>query len=235
MKFSPRRLISPFIAVVAIVTGLFYGAALLAGLGAIGLVAWIGAAWYTHGRAQVGPHMSELGPEGRRLFKPLKAIRNEIALLAKAGPRPNVQIVAKSALEDADKMLACTAVLLLRRREIVTLMRSHKMAEADLARIERRMASASSESEEEARKQALEFRQDEASRLADVEEALKEIDSRIAQAETALTQLKWILSDGAAPLEQVQSQAEQLGGLTNRLKSLNRTFEEAEETFRQHS
>ena len=235
MKFSPRRFISPFVSIVAVVIGVYYSVPWLAALGTGGLAVWIGATWFTEGRSRKGPHMSELGPEGRRLYRPVKAIRDEIQTLANSGARPNVKTVAKSALEDADKMLACTAQLLIRRREIAALIKSHKAAEADIARIEKRLAGAASESEQDARKQALEFRRDEVSRLGEAEKALVQIDSRIAQAEAALAQLKSLLTAGSVSMEAVEAQADQLGGLTNRLESLNRTFEEAEETFRQHS
>ena len=208
--------------------GLVFGQLEIAVLGAVGWVASL--AYYSMRAAAAKRHDSEISAEGRRMLRPIKSLREEIAgYVSSFSDRPEISVIGGEALREADALIAHTERLVDVHDDLMKARKGRAAAERELARLRKRTKSLVSESESQSLRSAVEARETEIERYKTVDAALRRLVSNLQEAEAALSEIKARLASGAVGAQTDSLETDDLAGMVSRLRTLSTSFDEAEE------
>ncbi|MCH8978554.1 MAG: hypothetical protein IH945_04840 [Armatimonadetes bacterium] len=210
------------------VLGLVLGQPAIAFLGAVG---WVATLAFFSMRAAAGKrHDSEISAEGRTLLRPIRELREDIAGYVRSfSDRPEISVIGGEALREADALIAHTERLVDVRDDLTKAMKGRKEAERELARLRRRTKSSVSEAESESLRSAVEARETEIERYRTVDTAMRRLVDNLHEAEAALSEIRARLATGAVGAQTVGLETDDLAGMVSRLRTLSRSFDEAEQ------
>lgn len=168
----------------------------------------------------------DLSNEDHARLAPLRRLRTEIReiVAAKAGD-PSVTVVGAEAVHEAERIYEQCVHLLKARRELNRAFVGRSAATQELEKLERDLASATSDVERSALESALEARRLEASHYTTADQALERIDAGLRQAQAALSEMKARLATVSAGNTETSFELEETLG---RLRTLGTSLDEAE-------
>lgn len=200
----------------------------------IGATIWVGAVAVAviksgGSDSQRAPHPSELDAETRMALKPILALRDQLAALSSSsGGSADVSVIAKEAVAEANLLIDHAQKLAERRVALRRSLRERAEAELALSKLEQSLAAATTDGERSSIQAAIAARHEEIGHYADAERAVEQINSKLREAEASLSELKAKVS-AATAARSGDLDHEEVGDLITRLKSLSRSFDEAEE------
>jgi len=192
----------------------------------VGALAWEGM---KANKQRPEPHPSELSPESRTLLRPLRELRDAIQQVVDQNQDvAQIKVIGGEALIEADTILKHGLKLVQTRETLKKTLKSKSEATLEVAKLEEKAKNAETDQVRDSLNAAIEARNEEISHYAVAETALKNIDSRLQQAEAALAELKGRLATGAAQARTTELDEDDLTGMVDRLRTLSASFTEAE-------
>ncbi len=209
-------------------------------LAIIGGAAFLGTLLFLSAKeSQSRPEMRrsyDLSNENRTLIRPLEEIRKQIeAVVEQNRDMATVSVIGQEALTEADSIIEHGLKLLENRSQLKKTLRGRSEAEASLKQLQTNLASATSDTERGALESAIASRTAEIKSYSRVEQLIELIDGKMNEAVAALSELKAHLATGAAGARADAMAPEQLSEMVSRLKSLGKSFDEAESTLEMHN
>jgi DNA repair exonuclease SbcCD ATPase subunit len=178
------------------------------------------------------PDPDELGAFGRKLLRPLRQDREEIAkLIERHRDKPHIQAVGAEVLKDVDGLIAQAARLALKAKDLQKLSRGQTKAEAALDDLQSRMDKATTEVERAAYRDALEAKKGELNSYSSVQEAKGKVEASILQAHARISEIKSLLIASAVRTSVDDSESHDLREKVGRLQALRSSLDEAETLF----
>lgn len=204
------------------------GQVLLIGTGIV-LAAFGGVAWaLSKSKASMESDPAELGAEARWLLRPIRELRNSLAETATKTPDMTTKVIAQEAVSEADEILRKATEMVAVRERLKTGLKGQGEAETHLGRIQRDIATATSDAERDALQTALQARQTEIVAYATAKSKIAEIDGRLKLAEATLAELRARLSTSGVTASPTGHEAE-FTDMVQRLRTLGTSFDEAQE------
>lgn len=226
-----KRLFNPFsiASLAVVVVGLVLGQPAVA---VIGAALWIGSVAIQSIKRDGARHVSELSPTGRHRLSRLTALREQIsAILAEHGTNPTIKVIGGEALVEADSLIGRTGTIIASMDELLKIAKDRRESEAELARLQSKLESATSLPEKDSLRLAIDVRQTEIAHYTDAERGVERAKSMLDEAETALVAIKSQLMAAAVGQGQDDLDPDDLRGMVGRLKSLSSSLEEVEQTM----
>lgn len=223
--FGPLALLSTGVVAFGAATGNW----LVTGFGVFGWVAnavWTGIT----GQISAGPHPSELGAEGRSLLRPLTESRRRLAELADRNRHlPEVSVISEEAVQEADAIIQHATKLIQNRQGVKALLRTRNEAQLSLGRLSREMEQTRSDAERASLQSAMAATQRQIEQYSELERKSDQILAQLRDAQAALASLEADLTSRAASQRMNIDERGELDEMMQRLRSLNRSLEEAEQ------
>ncbi|MEZ0325197.1 MAG: hypothetical protein ACAH95_04775 [Fimbriimonas sp.] len=204
-------------------------------LGGLGLTLWVALLVLktmreTASRASADPR-EEMDAESRSLFSPIRRLTNEIEEVVERNSDSTVmKVVGKEALDEATRIHDQVAKALGVRDDLKRSLRERNMSRAEGDKL---LAKAEVEQDPTVKAtllSAVEARKMELSHYAVVEETIAKIDSSVAQAEAALSEMKARLSTKASGEKAMSATDDaELRDTISRMKTLSISYDEAEQ------
>lgn len=201
---------------------------------ALGAVAWLGVvAFFGMRQAQAGAaeagFSEQADADARILVRPLQKLHEELKQIAKENSDlAAVKVVGEEAVREAGLIVAHAQKLADLRRQIKKSLVGLSEAEVQLARMEARRASVDTVAEAESIDKAIAAYRAQTAQSGQLEESVKKIDGKIAEAQASLSEIKARLMVGAADARTRGGETQELGEVVERLKTLGASFTEAE-------
>lgn len=178
----------------------------------------------------------DLHPEDRVLLRPFTHMRDDLKkTIENNREHSGVQVVGMEALAEAEELIVRVHNLIVHRRNLRRTLTRRAETEKSINNLNNRLGKATSQSERDSLEAAIAARTTEKEQYGKVEETIARIDSKISQSEAAMAELQARLAVGATNLAQGSADQGALDDLTNRLKTLATSFEEAEEAIMEES
>lgn len=178
------------------------------------------------------PDSEELGAFGRKLIRPLKQDREEIAkLIERHRDKPHIQAVGAEVLKDVDGLIAQAARLALKAKDLQKLSKGQTKAEAALDDLQARLDKATTEVEKAAYQDALEAKKGELNSYSVVQESRGRMEASIMQAHARISEIKSLLIASAVRSSVDDAEAQDLRDKVGRLQALRSSLDEAESLF----
>lgn len=172
---------------------------------------------------------NNIGEESRWLLRPIKRLRNDLGeIAATSKDNPGVSVIAQEAVAEADEIYKRSIVLATAREHIRKSLKGRGEAETNLSKLQRQYAQASGTGESEALESAINARQREIATYDMATSKAQEIESKLKEAEAALSELKSRLAVGALSSGTLDTGQDELNDMIQRLKVLGSSFEEAQ-------
>jgi hypothetical protein len=205
----------------------------------LGAIAWVGSiAFMSMARQRPtsdSPHPAELSADSRMLIRPLVQLRDELAtIVAQNSDMPSVKVVGTEALAEADGIVRHATSLVQIRTQLKRTLRGKSEAEVETRNLETKLERATTDTEREALQTAIAAHQQEAEHYKGVEDAIASVDGKLTEAQAALSELKSRIAVGAAGARTDGIDQEELTDMVGRLRSLSKSFDEAESTLQEH-
>lgn len=203
---------------------------------AIGGVGWLASvALLSITQARPQETEDDLSNDARALLRPLRKLHEELAaIVAQNSDMPAVKVVGGEALAESSAILDHAQKLLDIREQLRRTYKGKSEAEIELKSLEGKLNRAGTEAERIALQRAVEAKRDEIARYADVADAMAGVDGKLAEAQAALSELKARIAVGAAGARTQGLEQDELTDMVGRLKSLSKSFDEAETSLRMH-
>lgn len=204
----------------------------------LGALIWVGgvalASMAGQKRAD-GPHVAEMSPESRMMLRPLIQMRDDLAqVVSQNSDMPTVKVVGGEAVQEADAIVRHATNLVGIRAQLKKTLRGKSEAEVEKRSLEMKFARASTDTEREALSTAIAASTQEIGHYQGVEDAIAKVDGKLTEAQAALSELKARIAVGAAGARTDSLDQEELSSMVGRLKSLSKSFDEAESTLQEH-
>lgn len=187
------------------------------------------------GRRSGVPDLSEMSAESRILIRPLRELREQIERLVQMNAdMPSVRVVGREALAEADKIVEHSLKLGELRTELKKTLRGKSEAEVGLENLRRKLEIAATDEERDALASAVKAHEEEIAHYATIEASIAQVDSRLRSTEAALSELKTRIAVGAAGARAEALHEHEMSDVVTRLKSLSKSFGEAETMLQGH-
>lgn len=176
--------------------------------------------------------METIRPEDRVRLRPMLRLKDEIAQIVAANRQStSIAIIGQEALEEAERLGVHVAEMLQLRAKVRRPMAQSANPSVAAERLEAELEIAGSELERQALEAAVAARKLEGDHYGKVQEAIDRIDSNVKQAEATLAEMKARLLAAAA---QGAENDDELRDTLSRLRSLDKSLDEAEQLLRVH-
>lgn len=204
----------------------------------LGALIWIGtvavASMAGHKRPDL-PHAAEMSPESRMLLRPLLESRDELAqVVSQNSDMPTVKVIGAEALQEAEAIVRHATNLVGIRMQLKKTLRGKSEAEVEKRSLEAKRDRATSDTERAALETAIAASVQEIGHYRGVEDAIAKVDGKLTEAQAALSELKARIAVGAAGARTDSLDEEELSSMVGRLRSLSKSFDEAESTLQEH-
>ncbi len=178
----------------------------------------------------------EMDAESRSLFSPIRRLTNEIEEVVTRNDDSTVmKVVGKEALDEATRIHDQVAKALAVRDDLKRSLRERNVSRAETEKL---LAKAEAEQDPSVKAtllSAVEARKMEQSHYTVVEDTIAKIDSSVAQAEAALSEMKARLATKASGEKALSAtDNEELRDTISRMKTLSISYDEAEQLLRDH-
>ncbi|HRI43873.1 MAG TPA: hypothetical protein PLL78_06300 [Fimbriimonadaceae bacterium] len=201
----------------------------------LGAIAWLGSIAILSMRGGPETHASEADPEERMLLKPIERLHGDLTQIVQQNlDLPAVKVIGEEAIAEAGAVLDHARKLVSFRSDLLRTLRRRSEAEIEIGKLRERASRAGGEGERRAYETAIEAHETELGHYSSVERAITQIDGKLSEAQAALSELKARLAVGAAGARTEGIDPEELTTMVGRLKSLTRSFDEAESAFEVH-
>lgn len=207
----------------------------------LGIVGGIGAIAVASMRMRAeaeleGLNLDDLDAEGRILLRPFGRLRADLqAVVDRHSDQPSVKVIGAEAVREADAIVAQAHRLVQARAGLRKSLRGKGEAELGVRRLSQQLEAAPSDAERASLASAIQAHQEEIAQYDRLQQAVVEAESRLRQAEAALSELKSRLEVGAASQASAALMEDELGDVVARLKSLGKSFDEAENMMQEQT
>lgn len=203
----------------------------LAILAVLGLVVY---AFVTSARQQAEASLDELPQDENTMIRPLRKLHADLEEFVKQNDgMTSVKVIGAQALSESRQLLDRAEGLIRTRSRLRDMLRRKSQTEMEMAKLEMKLSGAATPEERQALQSAVDAHRSEVAQYATVEASIGQIDSRLRQAEAALSELNARFAVGIAGAQADGSQASELGEIVSRLESLGKSFDEAEQMFQE--
>lgn len=174
-------------------------------------------------------HISEFTHQGQALLRPFRAVKADIEKLIALGKKNAVvSTIGKEALEVIDPLIKHAEKLVESHEFLTQMLKIRGSANSELERQKKQLATAEGHMKESLEK-SIELREAEIKKYDDIQFAADALARELKSAEIELLEIRARLAKPTAGSLTDDLDTEDLRGMVNRLKTLNTSFDEAEQ------
>jgi hypothetical protein len=223
----------PIACVVIAIVGAVLGSTITVVLGMVAAIATLALLSARKVQQDVGEDKTaNLSPDSRILIKPVKRLVQEIEkIIDDNAASETIRIVGVEAREEAARLLAQVAGSLALRDDLNKSLRGRYQAEKEMGEARMKMEFAT-EGEKTSLQTAIDARTLELKHYDQIKGHVRQIDVAVTQAEAALAEMKARLSLSASSEKAAMESGDELRETIGRMRSLNESYDEAEQLIR---
>ena len=174
--------------------------------------------------------IDDVSEDSKRLLKPLKSQMEDIEkIIADNSERPIVSVIGKQALQEGQSIVNHADRIVAAYEKLKGTIKAQNAAKVELQDLERRLELAESEAESAALEMAIHAKAKEIERYEFAQEAIDKLESKIREADAAMTEIKARLASTAVAPQAYSLDSGEIEGMVSRLRSLSESFDETQQ------